>query len=181
MRVRFEQYLLDSDRYTLYRDSELCPVEPQVFAVLAALIRHRDRVVTKQELIDMIWNGRIMSDAAISSRIKSARQAIGDDGRQQRLIKTVHGIGFRCVGDVEEAGAALPAATIGCTHAHQQTPSLCQLRGYVIWMFAVDAGLIKGSCLPLVRISVSRPSTSMVRAGVVILDVGFRAMLATIS
>ncbi|TDG13439.1 transcriptional regulator [Seongchinamella unica] len=100
MIASFGNYRLDTDNYLLLEDNKPVEVEPQVFAVLQTLIDNRHRVVTKQDLIDAIWNGRIMSDAAISSRIKSARQAIGDDGRAQRVIKTVHGVGFRFIAEV---------------------------------------------------------------------------------
>ena len=70
------------------------------------LVRNRDRVVSKDELLDAIWNGRIVSEAALSSRINAARRAIGDDGGRQALIKTIHRRGFRFVGVVEEAATA---------------------------------------------------------------------------
>lgn len=101
MIVTFENYRLDTKAYQLYANEQMIDVEPQVFAVLQALIENRHRIVSKDDLIELVWNGRIKSDAAISSRIKSVRQAIGDDGRTQRLIKTIHGVGFRFIGDCE--------------------------------------------------------------------------------
>jgi TolB-like protein len=77
-----------------------------VFALLAFLVENRDRLVTKDEIVEKIWNGRIVSDSAIASRVKSARQALGDDGRAQRFIRTAHGLGFRFVAEVTEASAA---------------------------------------------------------------------------
>lgn len=100
MIVNFGEFRLDTNRYQLFKNSQPVDVEPQVFTVLQLLIEQRHRVVTKDDLIKHVWQGRIMSDAAISSRIKSARQALDDDGRTQRFIKTVHGIGFRFVGEV---------------------------------------------------------------------------------
>lgn len=97
----FEQYRIDTSTYQLSHDGAVVDVEPQVFSVLRLLIENRHRTVSKEDLIDHVWRGRVMSDAAISSRIKSARKAIGDDGKSQRLIKTVHGIGFRFIGEVE--------------------------------------------------------------------------------
>ena len=76
------------------------PVEPQVFEVLAYLVEHRDRVVPKEELMDTVWGGRFVSETAVTSRIKQARQAVGDNGHAQRLIRTVHGKGYRFVGPV---------------------------------------------------------------------------------
>ena len=79
------------------------PIEPQVFEVLAYLVNHRDRVVAKEELMDNIWGGRFVSETAVTSRIKQARQAIGDNGQAQRLIRTLHGHGYRFVGPAREA------------------------------------------------------------------------------
>lgn len=101
MAVTFADVVLDRDRMQLLRDGAEVAVEPQVFEVLAYLVDHRDRLVPKTELLDEIWGDRFVSESALSSRIKSARQAIGDNGRDQRLIRTVHGRGFRFVGDVE--------------------------------------------------------------------------------
>lgn len=101
MIVIFNDYQIDTSCYRISHNERPVEVEPQVFSVLQVLIENRHRTVTKQDLIDHVWQGRVMSDAAISSRIKSARQAIGDDGKTQRFIKTQHGIGFRFIGDVE--------------------------------------------------------------------------------
>lgn len=106
MVLRFGAVEFDVDAMLLRRDGAPVPVEPQVFDVLAALIRNRDRVVTKAELLRTVWGERFVSDSALTSRIKSARKAVGDNGRDQRLIRTIHGRGFRFVGDVSE-GAAL--------------------------------------------------------------------------
>jgi pimeloyl-ACP methyl ester carboxylesterase/DNA-binding winged helix-turn-helix (wHTH) protein len=102
----FDGCYLDPARVELRRDGELVHVEPQVFDVLAFLLAHRDRVVTKSELLDHVWGSRFVSDSTLTSRVKAARRAIGDDGASQRLIATVHGIGYRFVGEVEE-----PAST----------------------------------------------------------------------
>jgi DNA-binding winged helix-turn-helix (wHTH) protein/alpha-beta hydrolase superfamily lysophospholipase len=81
-------------------------LEPQVFSVLAYLVEHRDRVVSKDELLEQVWETRYVSDAALASRIMAARRAVGDDGRAQRLIKTVQRRGYRFIGNVEEAASA---------------------------------------------------------------------------
>lgn len=96
----FRQFELDTDRMALRADGAAIAVEPQVFALLRLLIENRDRMVGKEEIVEKVWNGRIISDAAIASLIKSARQAIGDDGRAQALIRTVHGMGFSFVAEV---------------------------------------------------------------------------------
>src|SRR5919107_1363032 len=89
---------IDPDAVELRRAGVRVPVEPQVFEVLAYLIENRDRVVPKEELMDRIWGGRFVSESAVTSRIKQGRQAIGDNGQAQRLIRTVHGKGYRFVG-----------------------------------------------------------------------------------
>ncbi len=123
MVYRFESYQLNIHRHELLRDGQPVAVEPQVFSVLQALIEHRQRTLRKDELMEMIWPGRIMSDAALSGRIKSARQAIDDDGKQQRLIKTVHGVGFRFVGQVATADYN---ATVNAIHEYPR-PSILVL------------------------------------------------------
>ena len=94
----FEEMEIDPDAVELRRAGVRVPVEPQVFEVLAYLIENRDRVVAKEELMDRIWGGRFVSESAVTSRIKQGRQAIGDNGQAQRLIRTVHGKGYRFVG-----------------------------------------------------------------------------------
>ena len=93
-------------RQELRHSGAAVPVEPQVFDVLAYLVRHRDRIISKNELFDTVWQGRLVSDAALNSRISAARRAIGDSGNEQALIRTLHKRGFRFVGEVEEAYAA---------------------------------------------------------------------------
>ncbi len=112
VRCAFAGLVLDSDRFLLERDGESLRVEPQVFDVLAHLVLHRDRVVTKIELLDEIWGDRFVSESALSSRIKAARRIIGDDGTSQRLIRTVHGRGYRFVGDVEVLAGSSRSAPV---------------------------------------------------------------------
>jgi TolB-like protein len=107
---RFDRFELDLDRAELRDGGRAVALEPQVFAVLALLVGRADRLVTRDELVATVWEGRVVSDAAIASRVKSARQALGDDGRAQRFIRTVHGRGFRFVAPVETASAALEIA-----------------------------------------------------------------------
>jgi pimeloyl-ACP methyl ester carboxylesterase/DNA-binding winged helix-turn-helix (wHTH) protein len=95
---------LDPARFELRRDGAPVHVEPQVFDVLVYLLAHRERVVPKAELLDAVWGERFVSDSALTSRLRAARRAIGDDGTTQRLIATVHGVGYRFVGDVTEPG-----------------------------------------------------------------------------
>ena len=97
---RFDECELDSRRRELRRSGRRVHVEPQVFDVLLCLLQHRDRVVAKTELLDEVWGDRFVSESTLTSRLKAARRAIGDDGRSQRLIATVHGFGYRFVGSV---------------------------------------------------------------------------------
>ena len=99
----FAGYSLDSDRRELKRGSDQIALEPQVFDLLTYLVKNRDRVLTKDDLIAAVWGGRIVSESTLTSRINSARKAVGDNGEDQRLIRTYARKGFRFVGEVEEA------------------------------------------------------------------------------
>jgi TolB-like protein len=100
MIYRFAAFELDLARVELRADGQPCPVEPQVFALLAFLVEHRERMVSKDEILEKVWDGRVVSDSALTSRIKSARKVLGDDGKAQRFIRTVHGRGFRFMAEV---------------------------------------------------------------------------------
>jgi pimeloyl-ACP methyl ester carboxylesterase len=108
----FSDCELDLDRFELRRAGRLRPVEPQVFDLLAVLIRERHRVVPKEELLDTVWGNRFVSESALTSRVKAARQAIGDDGRSQRLIRTAHGRGYQFAASVDEAAQPDPVANL---------------------------------------------------------------------
>jgi TolB-like protein len=110
LRYLFEEYAFDTDRRELHRGADVVSVAPQVFDLLDYLIRNRERVVSKDDLINAIWNGRIVSDAALTTRLNAARTAIGDSGEEQRLIKTLPRKGFRFVGQVREAQGPAGAA-----------------------------------------------------------------------
>ena len=103
MRYLFEEYAFDTDRRELHREADIVSVAPQVFDLLDYLIRNRERVVSKDHLINAIWNGRSVSDAALTTRLNAARSAIRDSGDEQRLIKTLPRKGFRFVATVREA------------------------------------------------------------------------------
>src|SRR5580765_4358001 len=101
MLYRFGDFELDRSTDELRRNGTVVPIEPQVFALLALLAENRERLVSRDEIVEKVWDGRVVSDSALDSRIKSARRALGDDGKAQRLIRTVHGQGFRFLGDVQ--------------------------------------------------------------------------------
>jgi TolB-like protein len=111
LRYLFEEYAFDTDRRELYRGADVVSVAPQVFDLLDYLIRNRERVVSKDDLINAIWNGRVVSDAALTTRLNAARIAIGDSGEEQRFIKTLPRKGFRFVGPVREAQVPAGAAS----------------------------------------------------------------------
>jgi TolB-like protein len=100
----FENFVLDSERRELRAGGTLVPIEPQVFDLLVYLIENRDRVVSKDDLIASVWGGRIVSDSALDSRINAVRKALGDSGKEQRLIRTIARKGIRLVGDVRPMG-----------------------------------------------------------------------------
>ena len=102
MQFIFADLTLDTERRELLRGGLQVGVQPQVFDLLVHLIAHRDRVVTRDDLISGVWGGRIVSDSALTSRINAAREAVGDNGKTQRLIRTIPRKGFRFVGDVLE-------------------------------------------------------------------------------
>src|SRR5205085_757881 len=96
----FADHTLDTDLRELRRGTEAIAVEPQVLDLLICLVENRNRVVTKNDLIRSVWNGRVVSEATLSSRIYAARKALGDTGQIQRLIRTVQRKGIRFVGEV---------------------------------------------------------------------------------
>jgi TolB-like protein/cytochrome c-type biogenesis protein CcmH/NrfG len=102
----FESYALDTGTRELTRGAELIPLEPQVFDLLVFLIENRDRVVSKDDVMASVWQGRIVSESTLTSRINAARKAIGDSGNQQKLIRTIARKGFRFVGALHEEARA---------------------------------------------------------------------------
>jgi DNA-binding winged helix-turn-helix (wHTH) protein len=102
MKYKFENYTLDVERRELHCDGIILSVEPQVFDLLHFLIKNSDRVVSREDIFQAVWRGRTVSDAVLGTRINAARRAVGDDGSQQRLIKTLPRNGFRFTGVVRE-------------------------------------------------------------------------------
>ncbi|VIO65880.1 Transcriptional regulator HilA [Bradyrhizobium ivorense] len=123
MRYLFDDFILDTDRRELRRGADLVPTPPQVFDLLDYLIGNRDRVVSKDDLISAVWNGRIVSDAALATRLNAARAAVGDAGDKQRLIKTMQRKGFRFVGTVQEVKTSTDQPVGTAAHGGDLTPS----------------------------------------------------------
>ena len=126
MLFTFGDCSVDCDRRELRRGDELIAVEPQVFDVLVHLIRHRDRVVSRNDLLEGVWGGRIVSESTLSSRINSARSAIGDSGDQQQWIRTIARKGFRFVG--RDSRGAWSRRPKGCNSAPVQRRMRCPSR-----------------------------------------------------
>lgn len=99
----FDDHVLDVERRELRRAGRLIAMEPQVFDLLVHLVRNRERVVSKDDLIEAVWHGRVVSESTLTSRINAVRKAVGDSGEAQRLIRTVQRKGIRFVGAVSEA------------------------------------------------------------------------------
>jgi TolB-like protein len=102
----FGEHTLNTERRELNRSREPVAIEPQVFDLLVHLIKNRDRVVSKDDLIAAVWSGRVVSDSTLTSRINAARKAVGDSGEAQKLIRTIPRKGFRFVGDVRASDKA---------------------------------------------------------------------------
>jgi TolB-like protein/Tfp pilus assembly protein PilF len=146
----FEDFSLDVDRQELRRGAVLIDVDPQVFDLLQYLIHNRERVVSKDDLIANVWNGRVVSDSTLTSRITSARQALGDSGEHQRLIRTIARKGLRFVGEVREdqatraaeppsPGGAPPEAPVVVSHG-SLVPSLPEKPSIAVLPFTNMSG-----------------------------------------
>jgi pimeloyl-ACP methyl ester carboxylesterase/DNA-binding winged helix-turn-helix (wHTH) protein len=117
MRFLFSEYAIDADRRELSRDGTAVHVEPQVFDLILHLIRNRDRVVSKDDLLANVWGGRLVSESTLSNRINAARRALGDSGDQQTYIRTVARRGIRFVGEVREESSETPPLTAAVAQA----------------------------------------------------------------
>jgi TolB-like protein len=131
MRWTFDDFALDVERRELLRAGALVAIEPQVFDLLVHLIRNRERVVSKDDLLGSVWHGRIVSDSALANRINAARSAVGDNGEDQKLIRTLPRKGFRFIGNVVEDPAqrapTLAGADITAPFLLPEQPSLVVL------------------------------------------------------
>jgi len=126
MRYRFGRFELVGETREFLADGKPCPVEPQVFDLLVYLVSERDRVVSLDDLIAAVWNGRIVSNSAISARISAARTVLGDDGVRQEWIKTVLRRGFRFVGAVETEGNHEKTEPAPAGEAQRQRVAFCR-------------------------------------------------------
>src|SRR5690348_7070486 len=127
LQFSFAEHTLDTARRELRRGEESIAVEPQVFDLLAYLVESRDRVVSKDDLIATVWGGRIVSDATLSSRIYAARKALGDDGDQQKLIRTIARKGLRFVAPVSTQPNGNEALSEAAPDAVRERPAIAVL------------------------------------------------------
>lgn len=110
MKYFFDNFVLDTAVRELSEGGAAVRIEPKVFDLLLHLIENRNRAVSKDKLVESVWNGRVISEAALSSAVHAARKALGDDGKSQRYVKTVHGHGFRFIAPIVEAEIGREAA-----------------------------------------------------------------------
>jgi pimeloyl-ACP methyl ester carboxylesterase/DNA-binding winged helix-turn-helix (wHTH) protein len=142
---RFDDFTLDTARYELRRGGDVIKVEPQVFDVMTHLVSNHDRFVSKEELFDTVWGGRFVGEAALTSRIKAVRHALGDDGESQRYIRTVRGRGYQFVGTLDAEAAPAPAVPASAPPPRQHI-AFCRAADGVRLAYAVA-----GEGPPLVR------------------------------
>jgi len=127
VRYLFEDYALDIERRELVRGTGAVPVEPQVFDLLHYLIRNRERVVSRDDLVASVWRGRTVSESALSTRLNAARSALADNGHEQRLIKTLARRGVRFVGAVREEPGIADAGPMQLPAGGSDKPSIAVL------------------------------------------------------
>jgi pimeloyl-ACP methyl ester carboxylesterase/DNA-binding winged helix-turn-helix (wHTH) protein len=142
----FEDFTLDSVRRELRANDTVVPVEPQVFDLLVYLIENRDRVVSKDDLIASVWDGRIVSDSTLDSRINGVRKVLGDSGKEQRLIRTATRKGIRFVGEVAEKTDVDISASVKSPSGVQQKVHFCTASDGVQIAYA-----LAGQGIPLVK------------------------------
>ena len=111
MGFQFNQITLDTNQFRLSRAGEQIPVEPQVFGLLVYLIENRERVVTRGELLEKLWQGKVVTDSALGASLKDARKAVGDSGAKQQVIKTFHGRGYQFIAEVTESASKQSSLT----------------------------------------------------------------------
>ena len=126
MRFLFDDYMLDIEQRELRHSGEPIPLEPLVFDLLVHLVANRDRVLSKDNLLDAVWSGRIVSESALASCIAAVRRAVSDSGEAQKLIRTIPRKGFRFIGDVREDTGAISGG-IEAQPSHHEQPSIAVL------------------------------------------------------
>ena len=113
MRYVFGDYRLDTQRYELSYRNQPIKLRPKVFHVLRYLIAHRDRVVSKDELLEQVWPNQFIGDGSLNACLMAVRKAVGDNGQAQRCIQTLHGRGYRFIASVKEGTEEEPPEALG--------------------------------------------------------------------
>lgn len=144
MALAFDGHLLDTERRELRRGAALVKLEPQAFDLLAYLVHHRGRVLGKDELIEAIWCGRLVSDSSLTTRINAVRRAVGDNGTDQRLIRTLRRKGFRFVGEVTEAPATPPSQLPSGEKARSANSVFADRASVVVFPFTAIGNDLEG-------------------------------------
>ena len=124
---QFNQFSLDTAQYRLTKAGDSVAVEPLVFDLLVYLLENRERVVSRDELLNTLWEGKVVTDAALAARLKDARKAVGDSGSKQQVIKTLHGRGYQFVAALDEADLARTEAEDSTTLPLPEIPSIAVL------------------------------------------------------
>lgn len=114
----FDSFEFDTGKFELRKNGQRVAVQPQVFSLIQFLIENRERMISKSELLDVIWDGRIVSEAAVSSRIRSARKVLGDTGKTRHMIQTLHGRGLRFIADVSEMDSSMRQSVTAGARRH---------------------------------------------------------------
>jgi len=121
MIYRFNQFSLDTEQYRLFLSDSPIAIEPLAFDLLVYLIEHRERVVSREELLDKLWKGKVVTDAALGARLKDARQAVQDSGKKQGVIKTLHGRGYQFIAEISEHNDRPVATTTGSGSGYENS------------------------------------------------------------
>ncbi len=166
MKYQVAEYVIDTTRYRISTGGAAIPVEPKVFDLLVYLIRHRDRVLSREELFQEVWEGREVSDATLSNHVKNARKLLGDSGELQQTILTIRGRGYQFVAPVQEIAdeaAGTPAPAPASAAAHVSKPGapgwraplaigvLVLLAAVLIgWKYFTPSGASSGSATPYI-------------------------------
>ncbi len=156
MRYQFDEFEVDIENFALLKDGKYCPVEPLVFDLVAFLSRNTGRVITRDEIIDHVWKGRIVSDATVASCIKSTRKALGDSGTEQKYIQTIRGRGIQFLGSVQLSNADDRASNHANAFVPPPRPSLAivpfQVFGDEAALMPIADGLVESLTTILTRI-----------------------------
>lgn len=170
MTCRFENFVLDDRQYRLSKDGAEVDIEPLVFDLLDYLIKHRDRVVSRDELLTNLWQGKVVTDAALGVRIGDLRRVLGDSGKQQTLVKTIQGRGYQFIGDVTEDDQTTPNEVAQPTSSGEgisskDQPRIAVLPFHSLGESSADLLIAEGITSEIISALVRIPELSVVARG----------------